>query len=119
MKTFHIMDLAEFHAVRETFHPQGGAHYIDLPSGKILVAARFADESAEEHFHARATGKIDLPHPAFSGNQALSADHVEHLAHLFEGASAAEKKATAGKANIHEVVKRAAKIHPLMRLSAF
>ncbi len=112
-KTFHTMDKAEWLKLAGLFHPQHGSHYIDLPNGRILLCADFVDEGTEEAFSLRATSLKSLPHPVFSGTEKISAYHVDELSHLFAG------KEDSRKATVHDVVRKAAAIHPLMRLSVF
>lgn len=113
VKTFHTMDQGEWAGLTNLFHPQHGSHYIDLPNGRILVATAFASEFAEEEFHARSTTKRSLPHPVFEGTDTITADHAAELGHLFQSAE------EASRATVRDVVRKAAAIHPLMRLSAF
>jgi hypothetical protein len=115
VKTFHIMDKPEWGKFVPYFHQQSGSHYIDLPSGKILVAVAFSSEASENHFEDNA-GKDSLPHPVWNGNDTLTSSHVEELFHLFDGNTDDEKKVAASKATTKDVAAKVSKIHPLMRL---
>jgi hypothetical protein len=117
-RTYHIMSKAEWMRFVHYFHPQYGSHYIDLPSGKILVAVSFMQEASEDFFETTAA-KNSLPHPVWNGNDTINPEHVEELHHLFEGETADEKKAAASKATTKDVVARASKIHPLLRMRAW
>ena len=112
-KTFHTMDKAEWLTLTALFHSRHSSHYIDLPNGRILLSAVFADEGSEEEFSLRAKSLQSLPHPVFSGNDKIAAGHVEELHHLFTS------KEEAKGATVRDVVKKAAAVHPLMRLSIF
>jgi hypothetical protein len=107
VKTFHIMAKDEWRKHIHSFHPQYGSHYIDLPSGKILVATSFASEASEEHFDN--ADKLSLPHPIWEGNQKLNAGHVAELGHL--GITEAH--------TVLDVARTVSKIHPLMKLRVF
>jgi hypothetical protein len=113
-RTYHIMEKSEWRKYVHYFHPQYGSHYIDLPSGKILVAVTFMQDASEDFFETAV--KKSLPHPVWNGNETLDEEHVEELHHLFDGATAEEKKAAASKATTKDVVARASKIHPLMKM---
>jgi len=112
-KTYHTMEKTELAGVLNLFHPQHGSHYIDLPNGRILLAASFLTEGAEEAFGLQVKSLQSLPHPIFSGSDKISVGHVEELSHLFTS------KEEARSATVRDVVKKATAIHPLMRLSAF
>jgi hypothetical protein len=111
MRTYHTMDKAEFLTLTHLFHPQLGAHYIDMPTGRILVATSFANEWNEEEFHTRAKTKKSLPHPVWDGPYVISPAHQVELRHFFTTDDEAKN------ATVHDVVRKAAAIHPLMRLS--
>lgn len=112
-KTYHTMDKAEWEGLVHLFHPQHGSHYIDLPNGRILLAATFASEGAEEAFSLQTTTLQSLPHPVFSGTDKISGAHAGELGHLFPNGK------DAAQANVRDVIQKAAAIHPLMRLSVF
>jgi hypothetical protein len=103
-RTYHILSKDEWKKFVPTFHPQYGSHYIDLPSGKILVAVAFSSEASEEHFDS--AEKLSLPHPVWEGNQKLSAEHVAEIGHL----------GLTTDSTVLDAAKAAAKIHPAMRL---
>jgi hypothetical protein len=117
-RTFHIMAKDEWRKYINYFHPMYGSHYIDLPSGKILVAVSFMQEASEDYFEANAV-RNSLPHPVWNGNDTINAEHVEELHDLFEGATIEEKKAAASKATKKDVAARASKIHPLLRMRSW
>jgi hypothetical protein len=104
-RTFHIMEKDEWMRFVPYFHPMYGSHYIDLPSGKILVAVAFSTEGSEDHF-ADTAEKLSLPHPVLEGNQKLSVEHVAELSHL----------GITTEHTVLDVARAAAKIHPLVRL---
>jgi hypothetical protein len=104
VRTFHVMDKAEW---EKFIHSFKDSHYIDLPSGKILVGTSFPNEASEEHFES--ASKLSLPHPVWEGNQKLSDEHVAELGHL----------GLTTNHTVLDVARTAAKIHPLLKLRAF
>lgn len=110
MKTFHTMTKEEWQSLINYFHPIHGSHYIDLPNGRVLVAVQFSTEWAEESFHALAKTKTDLPHPVWQGTEFLGKEHLDEVGHLVAHVS---------KPTVHDVIRAAAAIHPLMKLSGF
>jgi hypothetical protein len=116
-RTYHVMSKDEWMRFVPYFHPQFGSHYIDLPSGKILVAVTFLQDASEDFFETAV--KNSLPHPVWNGNDTINAEHVDELHHLFEGETPEEKKAAASKATTRDVAARASKIHPLMKMRAW
>src|SRR5690348_14022987 len=58
--------------VTQLFHPRIGSHYIDLPSGLVLMMTSFDhDERAEDLFHAHPEVAI-LPHPTLRSEEHTS-----------------------------------------------
>jgi len=106
--TYHIMDKAEWVKHVNLFHPQYGSHYIDLPSGKILMAANFGNEGSEEDFLTSAQ-KDSLPHPVWEGTQKISSSQAAELAHL----------GITTEHTVLDVARAAAKIHPMLKLRTF
>jgi hypothetical protein len=106
--TYHLMEKAEWFKHKDLFHPQYGSHYIDLPSGKVLVAATFGTEASEEHFLATAH-KDSLPHPVWEGTQKISASQAGELSHM----------GITTDHTVLDVARAAAKIHPKLKLRTF
>lgn len=129
IKTFHTLDQAEFLQVINAFHPQYGAHGIQIGNGRVLIAAAFLSDSQEEYFAENTKTRNSLPHPIFAGTEIINAQHQQELAFLFNGQNPDGTANTAmtvfsdgavpASATVHNVIRRAAAIHPLMRLSLF
>jgi hypothetical protein len=120
MKTYHIMTLEDFHATMHLFDKTRGGHYMDLPTGKIIVAACFDRDEIEEQFHLALPNKIDLPHPMYEGNAPMGDEIAEHLHHWFtEHEKVEDRKKAASSATIAEIVRRAVARNPLFRVSVF
>jgi hypothetical protein len=86
-------------------HLMTGAHYIDLPSGEILVAAEFRDANHGSKFsnHPLVT---PLPHPGRLDTMAKHPKALQALQHL--GVKAAH--------SVMDVSDIVSAIHPLMSL---
>jgi hypothetical protein len=109
LNTYYICTKEAFQAHIGSFHPQLGAHGIDLPDGRILLSAHFPESHHSiETWEAR-EGVEPLPHPVFEGSAALGDKHVAALAHL-----GIKKGHT-----VLDVAKAAAGAHPLMKLRPF
>lgn len=118
-KTYHLMDKTEWLTLIDLFHPAYGSHYINLPNGRILLAASFSHEGSEEMFHMSAKTMTSLPHPVFQGTDPISVAHANELAAhsgLFPEPNAQQ---VAAKCTVRDIIARAAKEHPLMRLTVF
>jgi hypothetical protein len=118
VKHYSIMEKDEWRRFVHHFHPQFGSHYIDLPSGQILVGYSFQQEASEDHFFSTAKG-LHLPHAVWHGNDPIGPEVAEHVHHLFDGETTEEKKAAASKATTKDIAARASKIHPLLRMRAW
>lgn len=114
MKQYFITtkEFAEKHA--HCFCPKDGSHFIDLPSGEILIAVNFHSEATEEHWHGMAGpgAHEPLPHPMWDGNEPIKPHHHDKLKHL--GGLSTMKAPT-----VHDVAHHAGQRHPLMRLRRF
>ena len=109
LNTYYLADLATFNENASRFHPQLGAHYIVLPSGKLLVSAHFpAVHGALESWEVQ-EGVEGLPHPVFEGTKPIADSHVEQLAHL----------GIVKGHTVLDVAKAVGGIHPLMKLRSF
>jgi hypothetical protein len=104
----------------QIFHPLIGSHYLELPGDLLLLVTSFDhDERAEDIFHSHPEVAI-LPHPTLDGNLPLkshlgregykfSQAHLDALqGHALMGVSEAD--------TVLDVFRKAAGIHPLMRL---
>jgi hypothetical protein len=126
VKQYAITDRDTWLAHVDTFHPAHGSHYIDLedamgnPTGKLLVAVAFYHDGPEDAFFAHPL--VDrLPHPVFEGNVPIDPEkHARPLKdHLFSDVPIGAQRLNAARAaTVLDVARRAAKLHPLMRLSA-
>ena len=109
MNTYYIASKDAFLSHIDWFHPQLGAHYIDLPNGQILVSASFpANHSSIEIWEAKASVQT-LPHPVFEGTKKLDPQHIAALASL--GITPAH--------TVIDVAKAAGAISPLLKLRSF
>jgi hypothetical protein len=106
-RSYAICTKAAHEKLKSCFHPQYGSHYLDLPDGRILVQAAFADESGEATFSTHPDVEM-LPDPQFEGKTPLAEKHQAALAHL----------APEGNTVLH-LAKAAGKVHPLMRLRSW
>lgn len=103
--------------------------YAPPDHARILMGCSFLDEGQMEHvLHPnQMPSLVSLPHPVWEGNVKLQPQHVEEVHHLFcgfdhlfdEHSSHEAKKAAAAKADVREVIRRAALRHPALRLSMF
>lgn len=119
-KTYHTIDKDELEEHKDWFDPIHGCHYIDLPNGRVLVAANFANEHQEHRFHTLTKTRKSLPHPVFNGHDKLHPDHHEELGHMFnEDDEHGDGVTHVSQATVHHVIRRAHKLHPLMKLSVF
>jgi hypothetical protein len=108
MNIYYIANKQVFLDNNHLFHPTLGAHYIDLPSGNILVSAHFAQTHAGITQWEALNGVQPLPHPLFAAGMALPPAIVTALSSL--GIQTGH--------TIIDVVKAAASIHPLMKMRA-
>ena len=106
--------------MKDTFHPQAGAHWENLADGRILLIANFADDGQQDKFEQHVPGRISLPHPIHEANHPISEEAAHHLAThplLFaEHAEHADRKLAASKCTVHDICKRMAKHNPKFRL---
>jgi hypothetical protein len=109
LNLYYITDALTFADHVNFFHPQLGAHYIDLPGGKILVSAHFPINHASIEMWESHPNVEALPHPVFEGSKPLTAGHVSTLASI--GVKPGH--------TVLDVATRAAAIHPLMKLRHF
>jgi hypothetical protein len=121
--SLHICDLRDVMNCYQHFHEHEGAHWENLPSGKVLVIANFRDAGAEEHFLNITKGsRISLPHPLHpkSVHEPISEEAAKHLhdhPHLFKEHEKVEHKLTAAKTcTVHDVIERMAKVNPKFRM---
>jgi hypothetical protein len=105
---------------------KGTEHHNPPDHARILVAATFAPWQDPEMLNT-AQSVSHLLHPLLEPNVTLHAAHVDELHHLFCGSehlhdefpTDESKKVAASKANIRELVRRAASRHPAFRLTVF
>lgn len=112
-KTYHILDLNDVLkvAAQNRFHAAEGAHWENLPNGKVFLVANFPDEGAEEHFLKETAGsRTSLPHPVYGASEPISEEHAKHLHdHPFtvpEHDKAEHKLAKAKTLTVHDIAKR-------------
>lgn len=99
MKLFYIVD-------RETATQLDvGWRSLELGNGKLLVCINWKNEAHEFAWSSR-PDVISLPHPIFESSQALSPEHVQHLAAKFHVTTSH---------NVHDVIKQAAREDLWMR----
>lgn len=106
-RVYAICSKSAHEGLKHCFHPQYGSHYVDLPDGRILVQAAFADEAGESEFTSHPGVEV-LPDPQFEGNSALHPKHQAAVAHL----------SPQGTTVLH-LAKAVGKIHPLMKLRSW
>ena len=101
MKTYYICSKTSLHQHAMQHFKRWDA--IDLPDGRILVAATVRDENLEEQWLKKSSAE-ELPHP-LSGDS-ISLAHHNALKHL----------GVLPNDNIFKVAKKLAKVHPMMAL---
>lgn len=119
MKNYYITDKDTWLAHVNTFCPDLGSHYIDLPSGEILVCVAFArkDEASRLKWEDHSQVKV-LPSVQLEADVELDDDDTDKVKHLLpdqakRGSAAAQPKM---KTTIRDVARGAGAMHPLMRL---
>lgn len=81
-------------------------HWLNLPSGKVLVCVRWRDELPEMEWAAH-PDVIRLPHPIFESTVVIPDEHLTHLRGRFT---------LPDQSNVHHLIKEAAQHDPWMRL---
>jgi hypothetical protein len=107
-KIYAICDRKAYEEFKDNFCPMHGSHYIDLPSGRLLVLGFFHKEENEIAFAVKEGVEI-LPDPFFSSSKNLEPSHIEELRDLGVSESS----------TILDVGRAAAARHPLMKLRAW
>jgi hypothetical protein len=108
MNSYYIADKQVFIDNCDLFHQTLGAHYIDLPSGKILISAHFQQTHAGIEKWESLSGVNPLPHPLFAPATPLPPAAVTVLSSL----------GIVTGHTVMDVIKAASAIHPLFKLRA-
>jgi len=88
--------------------PEIGYRAINLGNGKGLVCIDWRDELAELNW-VKSPGVVPLPHPYLEQSIPLADEHVEYLSQRF---------AVQKGHNIHDLIREAVKVEPMMRVWA-
>jgi hypothetical protein len=122
MKDYYITDRDTWFAHVNTFCPELGSHYIELPSGDILVAVHFARKDEANRLRWQDHPKVKtLPSIQLEGDVELDDDDTEKVKHLLPNPELRGRAQLAPgqqklKTNIRDVARAAGSNHPLMRV---
>lgn len=100
----HYISTAEEH--QQSYKLFSSSHYIDLPNGKILMAAEFGDDKTSEAKWRNRVNVLAFPHP-LSGKK-IGYEIAQHLEHL----------GITSEHTTFEAAQIAAKIHPELNIYA-
>jgi hypothetical protein len=92
---------------RDYFHERHGAHFIDLPDGRVLAVAHFSGEAGENVFTSDKSVEV-LPDPLYESQRELSPEHLAATAHLNPE----------GKTIFH-LAKAAGRVAPMLKLRSW
>lgn len=103
----------------QLFHPIIGSHYIDLPSGMVLMMTSFDhDERCEDLFHGHPEVAI-LPHPTLDGRKPLK-NHLGASGYRFaqrhlDALTGHRDLGIVDTDSVLDVARKASAIHPEVR----
>jgi hypothetical protein len=132
MNKYYITTLVAFQAATaaQLFHPNLGAHYIDLADGRLLLSAHFPESYYQQDAWEAMDGVEPLPDPLLASTEPISGDHATALSDVLATTASAAPSGAMGKQasldaatpapvtqpTVLDVANAAAQIHPLMKL---